>query len=127
MSNRQHPDAKLPDWEGPYFPDGLAALSSALIAAGYTTVNPAWIQDFGGRFVDFLGDGPCKTADDYWWFQSLHYGYEGGEVLIVLPHENDETQTDGSRRDRSMAVFIKGNIDPSRLIEELTDGAQQPD
>ena len=117
MSNRPVP-SKLPGYHGPYFPPQIADLQKCYAD---------WVRHTGGLDTGLLvraGNGlrnfrhPCTetTVDGYAWPRGLTFkvlrpgGLFAGQAVILFPDCNDMEQRDGTKTDRSIAIYASNGV-----------------
>jgi hypothetical protein len=113
VSNIQCKDARLWHYSGPFFPDAIADLNVALDARSHNAIDFVEAAD---TVEGYLGYERPKTSDGYSWFWALVFAVDGGLTLIAIPWAQDWERADGSRCDRSAAVYTRvadNYLDPS--------------
>lgn len=132
MSNRQT-FTPFRNWEGPFFPDVLAAFQSHYASwAGEDPTPPQRLLLSAARLVKdaspgFVFRNPCteRTEDGYCWTRGVvflvqRHGITVGQVLFLFPHCEDVTLRDGTKTDRSIAMYCFGEVSEQE-IEALAE------
>lgn len=111
MSLKKHRTATLEGYRGPYFFPELKQLMQVQQTAEIKTLGDAdnIAQKIPG-FKPIKAWESAVTNDGYGWFFPLNFEREGGEVAILFPWHRDIENRDGTNRDRSVAVYVKGKL-----------------
>lgn len=124
MCLAEHPQAKLPGFDGPYYPKGLAPLV-AVLAGCRGTLNRNTIARCSQGVPGFASELRPKTRDGYVWFSCVEIRVaRQGMVAVALPWSQDWGCADGVQCDRSPAVYTWGPLGTSVLngiIAQLAD------
>ncbi len=134
MSNQKHKHARLDRYNGPFFPRGLDDLDQAKTRFG--SVNGMDLDDLGKTVRGYKGQTRPKTSDGYSWFWVLHFqlnkpfwfwsvleflfGIHGKEIAIAFPWSQDWENTDGTKNDRSLAIYTRGNVNETQMATLLS-------
>lgn len=113
MSMQQAPRATFRGFDGPLYSPVLVGLGRV-----FTKSNPAGMDDerFGQAMRQCPGFEFCRphapSGDRYVWRCAVIFRVaNGGEVAIALPMARDDTEADGTRLDRSPAMYVRGGAD----------------
>ncbi|MEK7630169.1 MAG: hypothetical protein AAB432_02175 [Patescibacteria group bacterium] len=106
----------LRGYEGPIFVSLIGRLRRALeqtnIVIDFLKIVAGKIPGFEKAIIH------PQTEDKYVWFCGLVFRIPGvGEMIILIPRQEDKAKTEGSSFDRSIVVYAKGNI----TIHEIHD------
>jgi hypothetical protein len=108
MSNERHASAHLAGHDGPYF-----VLTDELRTA-FDTLEDRTGSTLGqlGRLIAGFArlEQEPKTNDDYVWFWSPRFRTPYGEMVILIPWSTDPENRDGTRADRSCAIYTTGLV-----------------
>lgn len=127
MSNAHIVEAKLPGFEGPYFPDrivrgrsqGLRRLQKRF---GY---HPERIYHMLlDRVAERLPDGSVqmhpRTSDGYLATGLVEFEHEGTRFGVLFPMLHDTDKTDGTYADRSAALYAAEPVDEDTQLRAMT-------
>lgn len=118
MSKKQHNRASLFAWDGPYFPNNIQKLNAKL-AEYPQPIDSEAIQVWCERIPNFVAlQHPVEiTSDGYRWYAAAYFKALIGQcrVLVLFPHFDDSSGIDGSKADRSVAVYTRAAPDPTFL------------
>lgn len=112
-------NARLEDWQGPFFPPELEEAERAY-GKNVRIMGDCLYWEMGIGFANFFM-GIVKmpvTSDGYTWFRALRFkGYPDGEAIVLFPDTSRAGLTVGDKMDRAIAIYTKGNIDEPYLRE----------
>lgn len=112
---RQHERAKMPGWNGPFYPQTVKRLAIVLrTTPRETLVNGKAFDAAAGVATRYVECRRGQSNDGYWWqwvveFATCENG--DGKVLVAIPYQRDHDCQDGSWMDRAPAVYIQGRAD----------------
>jgi len=89
-------------------------------------LNNAWEDDEGrtlGGAICLLEKLPhrnrflksLQTDDGYKWFLGISFTIGNGDLTVLFPWGLDAERKDSSRMDRSVGIYIKGDVDDDAL------------
>lgn len=108
MSNEKKIDARLKNYEGPFFPEALESRVQKRFR--YSTAR--WNSQFFDLVVDLLHSGGAryhpKTLDGYVWNVGISFILHGVKYKVLLPMTHDlPRKQDGTSSDRHVALYSK--------------------
>ena len=121
MSNKKCYDAKHDDLHGPFFPTSLTAAHAIYALTHYFTTGWALVA-FGRKMPSFKRDNLLvTTADGYPWSWTLSFQLrKNSTVILCFPYWNDyQKLQDGTRTDRHIAMYVKGDVLSHDVREEF--------
>jgi len=74
------------------------------------------LEDASKGVPGFKGRTRPITQDGYRWFWALHFATPRGELAILFPWGQDWERRDGSRFDRAIAVYSKGEVTQTEVL-----------
>jgi hypothetical protein len=114
MSLRQHRNARVENYAGPHYPDGVKELTLLFDSEDMTPERLKWFAEqfyhSNGRIV-FEGLRPLfKTIDGYVWYFGLAYkeGGSGNRIIVTVPYYRAPESIDDTHADRCVAVYYTG-------------------
>lgn len=117
MSNKEHPDAILYGYRGPFFPESVKSLHQLLYRNQSLSLT-------GTVIIEMLIGTPLnirverlRTADSYTWFWCLVVRKYRTEIVIALPWTQDFSKSDGTQSDRHIALYTKGRVSDEEIDE----------
>jgi hypothetical protein len=118
VSNQQTPNALLPGYKGPAYPEVIKQMNLRLNARLH---NGHSLEATGRRVKGYAGRISATTSDGYAWFWGLRFKVgEKGIVMVLFPWTQDFQYTDGTQLDRSIAVYTK-NITEDQVEKVLKE------
>jgi hypothetical protein len=126
VSKQRHGSASLPGFSGPFFPDSVDGLGGELDRGGF---SEEWLGLVDSAVPGFIGLSlDATTSDGYPWYRRMEFIRESGRVIVLIPHSQDRDQDDGTRADRSIAVYTDPDIEGvmyEALARELLAAAKR--
>lgn len=119
MSTRQHHDALLDGYRPPIFPPACAALRALYDST--RVVNGAWLEAIAEHIPGFLKCERLTTSDRYAWFWAMGFRVAHGTMRVLIPWSQDWAEKDGTKADRSIAVYLAdvSEEDAAAVLEQL--------
>lgn len=122
MSMEQHPGSTLPGWQGPFYPEGVVALTHAF--QGRDSRSGAELMYLGKMTAGYIKcERPPRAGDGYGWFWGVEYQIGGARIMIAMPWGGDDRMIGGVSCERSPAVYVKGSYQQRAVdgvLAELT-------
>jgi hypothetical protein len=118
VSTKQHREATLGGYDGPFFPASLKELRRQLdvrMFGGSTLVQ-------AGQAIEGYTDvRQYQTRDGYDWYRGLRFESQAGLVLVLIPWSLDQKKAGGTLADRSIAVHTRrcSEDEVDRIVQEL--------
>ena len=124
MSSMKHAEATLEGCNGPFFPPEAEELHRQLDRAG--SYDGAWLKEVGETIEEFQDISRPTTSDGYDWFWSLDFSIGKGKILVLIPWAQDWDKTDGTQRDRGIAVHTKGvdEVTAAQVVQKLVSAVK---
>lgn len=128
MSNRQALGARLEGHQGPFFPPSTARLNTLFNhpLVGRLVVENAARDLYPANIV--LDRLFATTVDGYSWYASVRlHDASGNAVIVLFPWLQDFDGNDGTKLDRSVAVYTARSVDPDAaeaLIASFADAIE---
>ena len=86
-------------------PHPVAVLPLNAVLSEFEGWSGVFLEDICKVLPGYTGQDRPKTDDDYVWFWGVNFTCPSGTVRILLPWAQDWDRKDGSRLDRSAAVY----------------------
>lgn len=123
MSKKQHSDATLEGWNGPFFPESLKQIRET--QNNRNIKNGDLLEKSGKRVCGFRGIYRPQTSDGYFWFWGLVFLRLFGQAAVLFPWAQDWNAEDGDQSDRSIAIYTKGYVNVEHVIRQLTKAMEK--
>lgn len=123
MGNARHANARLEDYDGPFFPDWADRFSAQI---DWASCTGDWLREVATNVSGFRGIERPATSDGYVWYWALKFQCGAGWVVVLVPWAQ-YVVTD-REPERSIAVHCRGGadlVDVDMIVRRLAEVAER--
>jgi hypothetical protein len=128
MSLKRHTSARMGKIS-PSFPAALIILGRSTQYAWHGLgLSRSTYTEAAEGIAGYQSTCSLTTDDSYDWFTAINFSCAEGSLTIAFPYAQDFKAVDGSRSDRSLALYIEGTVssqEVGRILKQMKIKLQQ--